>query len=89
MAATPGFSVKTPAPLFEELVSDIKSAAHAAQAQSKLLDMPLSKVSITISYGIKFDGNLSLNVPVQLVTIGGNGDYNKNNTQSLTVTFGQ
>jgi len=89
LAATPGFSVKTPAPLFEELVSDIKSAAHAAQAQSKLLDMPLSKVSITISYGIKFDGNLSLNVPVQLVTIGGNGDYNKNNTQSLTVTFGQ
>jgi hypothetical protein len=41
-----------------------------------------------VSYGIKFDGNISINVPVHLVTFGGNGDYNKNDTQSVTLTFG-
>ena len=79
----------TPAPLYAELVKEVQAAARAAQAQSTALGMPLSKVGITVSYGIKFDGNVSLNAPVELVTIGGNGDYNKNNTQTITLTFGQ
>jgi hypothetical protein len=78
-----------PATLFEELVKDIQAAADTAQLQSKLLGIPLTKVQITISYGIKFDGNAAISVPVSIVTIGGNGDYNKNNTQTLTLTFGQ
>jgi hypothetical protein len=76
-----------PVPLYEELVKEVQAAARAAQTQSKLLGMPLNKVSIAVSYGIKFDGNVSISVPVQLVTIGGNGDYNKNNTQSITLSF--
>lgn len=83
-----GFVKKGPAPLYEELIKAITSAASAAQSQSALLGLPLNQVSVMVSYGIKFDGNLSINVPVQLVTIGGNGDYNKNNTQSITLTFG-
>jgi hypothetical protein len=83
-----GFVKKGPAPLYEELVKAVAAAASAAQAQSALLGLPLNKVSVMVSYGIKFDGNVSINVPVQLVTIGGNGDYNKNNTQTITLTFG-
>ena len=83
-----GFTKKGPAPLYEELVKAVAAAASAAQAQSKLLGLPLNKVSVTVSYGIKFEGNVSLNVPVQLLTIGGNGDYNRNNTQTVTLTFG-
>jgi hypothetical protein len=83
------FSKVTPASLYEELVKEIQAAAQAAESQSTAIGMPLSKVSITISYGIKFDGNASINAPVQLVTIGGNGDYNKNNTQTITLNFGQ
>jgi hypothetical protein len=78
-----------PATLYDELVKEVQAAARAAQAQSTALGMPLSKVSISISFGIKFDGNVSINAPVQLITIGGNGDYNKNNTQTLQLTFGQ
>jgi hypothetical protein len=88
--AQPAGLVKTAAPqLYEELVKDVQAAARAAQAQSTALGMPLSKVQIVVSYGIKFDGNVSVNAPVQLVTIGGNGDYNKNNTQTVTLNFGQ
>jgi hypothetical protein len=85
----PGLAKPGPPPLYEELVKDVQAAARAAKAQSTALGLPLSKVEITIAYGIKFDGNVSLNAPVQLVTIGGNGDYNKNNTQTLGLTFGQ
>lgn len=85
----PGVAKPSPPSLYEELVKDIQAAARAAKGQSTALGMPLNKVEITIAYGIKFDGNVSINVPVQLVTIGGNGDYNKNNTQTLGLTFGQ
>jgi hypothetical protein len=86
---TKGFAKPAPVDLFAELVKEVAAAASAAQAQSTALGMPLSKVSITVAYGIKFDANASLNLPVSLVTIGGNGDYNKNNTQTITLTFGQ
>lgn len=79
----------SPTPLFEELVKEIGAASRAAQAQSAALSLPLSKVVVTVSYGIKFDGNVGINVPIQLVTIGGNGDYNKNNTQTIELTFGE
>jgi hypothetical protein len=84
-----GFAKPTPSPLFGELVNEIQSASLAAQAQSTALGLPLSKVSLTVSYGIKFDGNVAINVPIQLVTIGGNGDYNKNNIQTIALTFGE
>lgn len=86
-----GFVKFKPVPqdLYKELVKEVQAAAAAAQAQSTALGMPLSKVGVLVSYGIKFDGNVSINVPVQLVTIGGNGDYNKNNTQTITLQFGQ
>jgi hypothetical protein len=84
-----GFAKPAPVDLFKELVKEVAAAASAAQAQSTALGMPLSKVQIQVSYGIKFDGNIGISVPVSLVTIGGNGDYNKNNTQTITLTFGQ
>jgi len=49
----------------------------------------LSKVQIQVAYGIKFDANVGVTVPISLVTVGGNGDYNKNNTQTITLVFGQ
>lgn len=86
-AIAKNFLRPSPPPLYLELVKDVQAAARAAQTQSTVLGKPLSSVKITISYGIKFDGNVALNAPIQLVTIGGNGDYNKNNTQTITLTF--
>lgn len=84
-----GVTKVAPAELYEELIKEIAAAASAAQTQSTALGLPLSKVQIQVSYGIKFDGNVGASVPISLVTIGGNGDYNKNNTQTISLTFGQ
>ncbi|HXQ25077.1 MAG TPA: hypothetical protein VN822_01600 [Candidatus Acidoferrales bacterium] len=89
LPAVKGLAKPAPVDLFKELVKEVAAAASAAQAQSTALGMPLSKVAITVAYGIKFDANASLNAPISLVTIGANGDYNKNNTQTITLTFGQ
>ena len=78
-----------PVSFFEQLVNDIKAAADAAQTQSQVLGMPLSNVTITVSYGIKIDLSAGVSFPISLVTLGGNGDYNKNNTQTLALSFGQ
>jgi len=89
LPSTKGVAKPAPVDLFKELVKEVAAAASAAQAQSTALGLPLSKVQIQISYGIKFDGNVGVSVPISLVTVGGNGDYNKNNTQAITLTFGQ
>jgi len=73
--------------LYSGLVKEVEAAAKVAATQSTLLSLPLDKVGVTVSYGVKYDVNAAVSVPIQLVTISGNGDYNKNNTQSLTLTF--
>jgi hypothetical protein len=62
-------------------VKEVEAAAHVAATQSSLLGLPLDKVGVTVSYCVKYDVNAAVTVPIQLVTISGNGDYNKNNTQ--------
>jgi len=64
-------------------------AATAAKRTPNVAGIPLSKVTVNISFGIKNDVSGGLNVPVQLVTLGGTGDYNKNETQSVALMFGQ
>ena len=60
-----GFVKPAPADLFKELVKEVAAAASAAQAQSTALGLPLSRVQIQISYGIKFDGSVGVNVVVR------------------------
>jgi len=88
-AGVHGITKPTPPSMFEQLVNQIEAASQAAQAQSTMLGLPLSKVQVQVAYGIKYDGNGSVSVPIQLVTLGPSIDHNKNNTQTITLTFGQ
>jgi hypothetical protein len=83
-----GFVKQPRTDLFSELVKDVQAAANAAQTQSTALGMPLSQVKISVAFGIQTEADVSLNLPIHLVTIGGNGKYNKNNIQTVTLTFG-
>jgi hypothetical protein len=87
-APTRGLHKKNPEQLSDALANEILAAAKTAQTSQSFLNLPLSKVAITIQYGIKIDGNASLNLPVTLVTLGPNADRNKVSTQSIAVTFG-
>jgi hypothetical protein len=93
------YSVPTPPPtrgprpkpqaLSDALANEILAAAIAAKPSLTLLGMPLSKVTVSVQFGIKFDGNVSLNIPVSVVTLGPSADRNKTSTQSVTLTFGK
>lgn len=82
-----GIIKKEPQQLSDALANNILAAAKAVQTSQSVLGLPLDKVSINVQYGIKFDGNVLLNVPVQLVTLGPSAGHNKASTQSVTLTF--
>lgn len=78
---------KPPQLLTDALVADIQSAAAAVKARAKIDNLTFSKLTITLQYGVQFDGNVAVNVPVQLVTIGASYDGKRNDVQTITLTF--
>ena len=93
------YTVKPPAPprgrskpsqeLSDGLANAMLAAAAAAKRTPAVAGIPLNKVAVNIAFGVKTDGNGGLTVPIHLVTLSVNGDYNKTETQSVTLTFGQ
>ena len=79
--------------LQQELIDTIKSAARAIVDQSKMQapskDDPLvfKQLSVTVSYGVTWDVNGGLNVPISLVTLGPSLDHSKNNVQQVKLVF--
>jgi hypothetical protein len=79
---------KPPKELKDELVETIKSAAAAIKNSGTLGKLPFSKLTVNLSYGVKWDGSAGINAPISLVTVGLTGDKNKNYVQSVKLTFG-
>jgi polyisoprenoid-binding protein YceI len=75
--------------LTEELVKTIQSAAAAAKTAAALGKLKLTKIAVNIQFGVKWDVSGGINAPISLVTVGINGDKNKNTVQSVTLTFGK
>ena len=78
---------KPPQPLADALVADMQSAAAAVKLRAQLDKLTSKKLSVTLQYGILFDGNVGVNVPIQLVTVGANYDRKRNDVQTVTLTF--
>jgi hypothetical protein len=78
-----------PQSLSDSLANGILSAASAVKASPTVAGMPIAKVTVKVEFGIKNDGNVSLNVPIQLVTLNPSFERSRNDTQSVTLTFGQ
>jgi hypothetical protein len=76
-----------PQPLADAIVADIQSAAAAVKDGAKMGNLSFSKLTVTLQFGVQFDGNVAVNVPVQLVTIGASGDFKKSEVQTVTLTF--
>ena len=74
-------------PLPDALVADLQAAAAAVKDAAKLGKLDFNQLKVVLQFGIQFDGSVGVNVPVQLVTIGGSGEYKKNEVQSVTLTF--
>jgi len=82
-------SNKKPPSLKDALAQAIQSAAAAVKTSGNLGKLTFNKLTVNLSYGVKWDGNIGANVPIQFVTVGLNADKNKNTVQSVKVVFGQ
>lgn len=87
----PAFTGKHQPPVFftDALVADLQGAAAALKASHQAAGLPFQQTKIMIQYGVINDGNVTISAPVQLVTLGPNGDYKKSDIQSVTLTFGK
>lgn len=78
-----------PPTLTEALASTIQSAAAAVKTSGTVDNLKFNKLTVNIQYGVTWDGNIGVNVPIQFVTVGLSGDKNKNTVQSVELVFGQ
>jgi len=76
-----------PQPLADAIVADLQAAAGAVKESSKLSNLPFNQLKVVLTFGVVLDGSASVNVPVHLVTLGGGGEYKKNEAQTVTLTF--
>lgn len=78
-----------PIPLTEALAQSIQNAATTLKNAGSLGELNFSKLTVAIQYGVTWDGNGGVNIPIQLVTLGLNVDKNKNSVQAVRLVFGE
>jgi len=76
-----------PQPLADAIVADLQAAAAAVKESAKLNKLSFNQLKVALTFGVVLDGSVGVNVPVQLVTLGGNAEYKKNEAQSVTLTL--
>lgn len=67
----------------------MQSAAAAIKDAATLGKLNFNKLSLVLQFGVQFDGNVGVNVPIQLVTLGASGEYKKNEVQTVTLMFAE
>jgi hypothetical protein len=82
-------SSKKPPTLQEQLAYTIQAAALAVKQSKKLGPLSFTKFVVTIQFGVKWEGQAGVNVPISFVTVGLSGDISKNTVQSVKLTFGK
>lgn len=76
-------------PELKDSLSKALAAAGAAVKNSDTDKLKFKKLAVTLQFGVKWDGNGGVAIPISLVTIGPNVDVNKNAVHSVKVVFGK
>lgn len=87
--ATERTARKKPPLLRDQLAQAVQSAALAVKTQGAVGDLKFTKLTVNLAYGVKWDISASGAYEFSLVTVGVNGDKNKNTVQSVKLVFGQ
>jgi hypothetical protein len=79
-------------PFQKKLVDTIKAAAKAIKDQqgipSTVKDpLVLKQLTVTVGYGVTWDVNGGVTVPIDIVTLTGTYDHSKNTVQTVKLTF--
>jgi hypothetical protein len=77
---------KPPRLLREDLTKTIKAAAATLQNAPEVKNLPFQQLTITISYGVKWDVKAGVTVPM-LVTTGFNFEKSRNAVQSVKLVY--
>jgi hypothetical protein len=85
--ATKGLFPISSSSLREELIKTIEAAAAAIAKSPTAGGLPIKSTTIEIEFGLKWEGTLGVNVPIQLVTIGADATVSKTSVQSVALTF--
>jgi hypothetical protein len=81
--------VVKPPTLSEALAGTIQRAARAVKTASTAANLPFSELTVTIQYGVTWEGDIGANVPLSFVTVGLSGAKNQNTVQSVKLVFGK
>jgi hypothetical protein len=76
-------------PKEDSLSETIRRAAEAARAATSFGDLPLNEMAINIQFVVKWTGNVGVEVPISIVTVGANVSGDKSTTQSVKLVFGK
>jgi hypothetical protein len=73
--------------LSDDIVSSMQAAAAAVNGSANIGALNFNQLDVKIQFGIKNDASAAASFPIQLITLGPNIDYNKNDVQTVTLTF--
>jgi len=73
--------------LTEQLSNTIQSAAASVKTCKQIGKLRFAKFTMNLQYSVKWDGNIGVNDPISLVTLGPSADVNKNEVQSVKRVF--
>ena len=80
---------KPPAQLKDLLAQTIQSAALSVQSAGKVAGLPLSSLKVTLCFAVDWSVSAGGQVTYSIVTAGLNAGKDKNEIQTVTLTFGQ
>jgi hypothetical protein len=73
----------------DSLVETIRRAAQAAKESTSFGNLPLNEMAINIQFVVKWQGNVGVEAPISIVTVGANVSGEKSTTQSVKLVFGK
>jgi hypothetical protein len=73
--------------LLSELIDTIETVAAAVNESKAFGKKPYQSMKVQVEFGFKLQGEVGVNVPIQLVTIGAHAHYDKSTVQTVTLTF--
>ncbi len=81
---------RPPPSLKDQLAQTIQSAAKVMKESTATVGgLPLSRLTVTLQYGVKWDVNAAGTFQISFITVGLGGDRNKNTVQSVKLVFGK
>jgi hypothetical protein len=76
-----------PVPFEPKLIETLQQAAEQIKSTQSVGDAKFTTLTVTLAYGVTWDFNGGVTLPIQLWTLGGTVDHSRSDTQTIKLTF--